>query len=80
MTSHHSVREIESIAGWMIETSLSKGVLMADVLYTSGDTTHFSLRDGSPERDTQGSSFRIGCRMIDGEGARRCRNELPFKG
>jgi PmbA protein len=68
MSTHPSDHEIESIAGWMIEASLARGAVMADVLYSSGDATHFSLRDGSPERDTRGSSFRIGCRVIDGEG------------
>jgi PmbA protein len=61
-------REAESIAEWLIEAALARGAVMADVLYSAGTSAHFSLRDGSPEKDTQGASFRIGCRAIDSQG------------
>ncbi len=61
-------REVELIAEWLIEAALKKGAVMADVLYSAGSSAQFSLRDGSPEKDTQGASFRIGCRVIDEQG------------
>lgn len=61
-------REVESIAEWLIDASIARGAVMADVLYSAGSSTQFSLRDGLPEKDTQGASFRIGCRAIDGTG------------
>ena len=60
--------EAESIAEWLIGAAIAKGAVMADVLYSAGSSAQFSLRDGSPERDSQGASFRIGCRVIDGQG------------
>ncbi|HOI82590.1 MAG TPA: metallopeptidase TldD-related protein [Synergistales bacterium] len=68
MSHTPSRQEIGSIASWMIETSLRRGARMADVLFYSGSSSEFSLRDGSPERDIRGSSFRIGCRTVDVQG------------
>ncbi|MDO9508287.1 MAG: TldD/PmbA family protein [Thermovirgaceae bacterium] len=61
-------REAELIAEWLMGSALKKGAVMADILYSAGSSAHFSLRDGSPEKDTQGASFRIGCRVIDAQG------------
>lgn len=60
--------EAESIAEWLIDAAITRGAAMADVLYSAGSSAQFSLRDGSPEKDVQGASFRIGCRVIDGQG------------
>ena len=68
MSHAPSRQEVESIARWMMETSLAKGAGMADVLFCSGNSSRLSLRDGAPEMDIRGSSSRIGCRVVDGEG------------
>ena len=68
MSQGPSRQEVESIARWMMEASLGRGALLADVLYHSGRSSRLSLRDGEPEWDTLGSSIRIGCRAADREG------------
>ncbi len=68
MSQGPSRQEVESIARWMMEASLDRGALLADVLYRSGRSSRLSLRDGDPEWDTLGSSLRIGCRVADREG------------
>ncbi|GAB6280819.1 MAG: TldD/PmbA family protein [Thermovirga sp.] len=60
--------EAESVAEWLIDAAIARGAVMADVLYSAGSSAQFSLRNGSPEKDAQGASFRIGCRVIDVQG------------
>lgn len=60
--------EVESIARLLIDGAVSRGASMADVMYTCGNSAHFSLRDAMPEKDSCGSSLRVGCRAIDREG------------
>jgi PmbA protein len=59
---------IESAGLKALETVRGKGVERADVYYTAGSGTEWGLRNGEPEIDRSGASWRMGIRVIDPSG------------